>query len=587
MINERSEILFQEIVNKDVEERENLFTKSVNNKQFGSILAPEYEAELWADNFYDIDKEIFIVIGTGRLHYHKSLCKKINSKQKIFILDWHNAMIGNAFIDNNIEDFEENIIFGFGESVEEAIALVLTIFDKYMTKEIKFGYIPPYEYFFADQINFIEEKLKSNVAVNLTIMRTRELFGLQWAYNLFENIDSMLTKGIPFKQLTNNFFDIPAIVISAGPSLINHIPYLSDIKDKALLIASGSSIDTLRKYNITPHFLTSFDGGDGNYEHFKNLDTSSLRLIFTSHIYHKIVEEFKGTLIPSEATNRNDYALFKDYGAPDLGDALIGPSVANYALDIAVKLGCNPIILIGQDLSFKGGKSHADGNAFQMEEKKLENHIIKVKGNYDETVNTTKSWFTMLKFFENQIRNYPKDMVINSTDGGAYIEGTVIKEFTEVIKLYMTKEYPFEQMIDQMLQKNKIIEDACQIKQKHKEDLKNINNILDEAIREISKLKPRLLRNVIGKYEQKKIDWIKRQEDRLRGSSIYKNIILEIIHGQIMYFERYFSRLAANEPEKVEKWVIEYQEKLFYLSKKALDAYLVEIKQNINDMDGE
>ena len=38
-----------------------------------------------------------------------------------------------------------------------------------------------------------------------------------------------------------------------------------------------------------------------------------------------------------------------------------GPSISNTLVDIAIRLGADPILIIGQDLAYTGGRFHAPG----------------------------------------------------------------------------------------------------------------------------------------------------------------------------------------------------------------------------------
>lgn len=555
------------------------FNKMIDNRQFGSYLVPEREANTWVDTFYEQDKEVFIVIGTGRLHYHEALSRKLRKDQKLFILDWKLPLIAAALEEGLTPGQQANVVYRFLSTFQELMGAVIEIFDRFITRKIKFGTIPPYQHLFPEETEKIEKELRNFLAVNLVRSKTIELFGLEWTTNYYRNLLHMLQRGVPFNFLKNQFQNIPAVVVSAGPSLEKNIELLPEIKNRAVIIAAGSSIETLTKeYNITPHFLASFDAGIGNYPHFKDLDTGKLRLIFTGDIYPRIVEEFKGALIPVEASNKPSYEIYKQYGAPPLGEALIGPSVANFALDIAVRLGCDPVILVGQDLALRDGKSHAKGNHYRMEIEDLSDYM-KVKGNVEEFVYTSKSWLTMLKNFEQQIRSYRGKIIINATEGGAFIEGTVVKPLREAIEEYMVKSHDIDDKVESLV--NQPVETAVEAEEVLERVIKEIHDIMDlinQALPEIDKVLIKAKNGKLKTKDHKRIRNIKEKEDQLLASPIYQHIIKTIIYGRILYYERYYSRLASEQPDKVELWVAEYQRVLFKSAAGALAAFLEELE---------
>jgi hypothetical protein len=90
---------------------------------------------------------------------------------------------------------------------------------------------------------------------------------------------------------------------------------------------------------------------------------------------------------------------------------------------MAMYLGCRPIILVGQDLSFKpSGATHVEGNVFgHIDEYKKD--TLEVEGNYREPLLTTRSFDEGRRSLEVQIRHFD-GICINATEGGARIQGT-------------------------------------------------------------------------------------------------------------------------------------------------------------------
>ncbi|MHB8917537.1 MAG: hypothetical protein ACYC4H_05890, partial [Desulfocucumaceae bacterium] len=103
---------------------------------------------------------------------------------------------------------------------------------------------------------------------------------------------------------------------------------------------------------------------------------------------------------------------------------------------------------------------------------------------------------------------------------------------------------------------------------------KDIDLHLDEvsaAIPLLKKLTERLDKKYrVGSAEKELIDRLKKREVKLIQSKIYDCLIRNMIHGRILYYERYYKRLAADDPERVEVWVARYQQELFTNSLKAL-----------------
>jgi hypothetical protein len=547
-------------------------------RQFGSLVDPGREARAWADAFYEQEKDVLIVVGTGRAHYHQALIERMNESQILFVLDWQLPLIANALREGLDTRRRPQVELGLFHDVQEAKLFLTSIFDRFITRRIKFGFIPPYRRLFPDVVDDVETGLRSYLSASLVQSRTNEFFGLEWATNHHFNLSRMIERGAPFRLFVDQFPEVPAVIVAAGPSLEQNVELLRDITDKAVIVAAGSAIETLAKvHGIVPHFLCSFDAGQGNYPHFQDLDTKRLRLIFTGDLYPPIVEEFEGVLIPAEAINRSTYDVYKHCGAPPLGGALIGPSVANFALDAAVRLGCNPIILIGQDLALRDGRTHAEGNHYCMKTEELSGYL-RVRGNVDEFVYTSKAWLTMLKHFEAQIGAYPQNLIINATEGGAFISGTTVKPLREAIAEHVSRPMGIEARIGEIMQAPRqpsVL--ATEVLAGVESEIYSLKESLEQTLPEIEKLLARLSDGPLASKGKRRVRKIKNMEDRLISSLYYRHIIKTLIYGRVLFQERRYARLASEQPDQVERWVAEYQQFLFRSSIDAIGTFLAAV----------
>ena len=124
-----------------------------------------------------------------------------------------------------------------------------------------------------------------------------------------------------------------------------------------------------------------------------------------------------------------------------------GPSSAHFAFDMALRLKCERIIFIGQDLAFgKDGASHAKGNMFENYIK--EDGTITINPNARQRpqtaiayggvgeVKSTDVWNFFRGYFESMMEPVHHDYkvkVYNATEGGARIHGMIEKPFSELV----------------------------------------------------------------------------------------------------------------------------------------------------------
>ena len=133
-------------------------------------------------------------------------------------------------------------------------------------------------------------------------------------------------------------------------------------------------------------------------------------------------------------TNRAVYQILKELGV-EVSLLSSGGSVATSAFAMAEHLEANPIVFIGQDLALTGGKDHADGYLDPYNAGFLSARIeagFDVEGYYGGRLRTERQLLNYKTWFENRIKDLPHKLIINSTEGGARIEGAAQLPFATV-----------------------------------------------------------------------------------------------------------------------------------------------------------
>ena len=112
----------------------------------------------------------------------------------------------------------------------------------------------------------------------------------------------------------------------------------------------------------------------------------------------------------------------------------IGMSAANMAFEAIFHAKFENCILIGQDLAYgSDGETHSDGHLYGTKESRKRATMDVTAYGGEGSVKTTEIWNLFRNFFESDIY-YAKQQgmqVINATEGGARIEGSVEMPFAE------------------------------------------------------------------------------------------------------------------------------------------------------------
>jgi hypothetical protein len=260
--------------------------------------------------------------------------------------------------------------------------------------------------------------------------------------NLNHNLKlDSLNVGIFFNQ----FKGIPIVIVSTGPSLDKNIDLLREVKNKALIISVGSALKPLLMRNIIPDFFIIIDPQIETYYQIQGFENLNIPFIYLATAASYTVSEYKG--IKLIACQEKEYLRQQD--KPEyVVDS--GGSVATTALDIAIKMGGSPVILVGQDLAYTGGKNHAEyGTHMDINSPQLKN-MRRVKGQDGKILYTSLGLLSYKYWIENRIEK-ENITFINATEGGAYINGMTHMSLKNVIESYLHNNFDFDNMINTIL----------------------------------------------------------------------------------------------------------------------------------------
>ena len=451
-----------------------------------SAYDPEKEANTLIKEIEN-DTDLIFIFGIGA-GYLINAVKKLNVNIAVIepSIKFFNLLIDNFKLDKILED---NITFFIGGDDIEDIEKFISIEN---TKKVKFFITRSYANLFGEEALFYQQKVLSIVDKKIININTISRFDKLWAYNIASNVAEISTH-----YGANKFFDkyknIPAVIVSAGPSLEKNIRKLKEIKNKALIIAVDTAMKPLFSHNISPHFVITIDPQKKNSKYFRNVDFKDSVLIAESSVDKEAIDSFNGAIYFINSIFPLAKYFMEELG--NRGDITAGGSVSTAAYDFAIRIGANPIIMVGLDLSFPNYQTHIKGSYheenFFTEIYKLDSYdsrIYKVliAGNLREEKNIynekvwTDSRFDMYKnWYEEQCLKYNQIKFYNATEGGIVINGMENINLEELIQKFNDIDINIDRNDRNIERKNEI--------------LTNIKNGLIKIEGEISKIKPYIL----------------------------------------------------------------------------------------------
>lgn len=302
-----------------------------------------------------------------------------------------------------------------------------------------------YDKLFPDEFSWLLKRIHDNNDRAVTNKNTETVLSKKLVNNALQNIEYMKESNIITDFIGKFSLDIPAIIVAAGPSLDKNIEELKRAKGKSMILAVDTALKYLSAHNIEPDFIVTIDPKK-NPAHFRNSNLNHVPMFCKMESNSIVLREHKSRKI---FFNLEGYSkdLYEKLGK-NSGDLNTGGSVATGAFAICVELGIKHIILVGLDLAYGNGVTHAGGvtkdvsncGAFQET----------VDDIYGNPITTRHDWYEYLKWFSDAVEFYDKGIVIDATEGGAKINNTHIMTLHDAINQYCEQEINWIKVMDNL-----------------------------------------------------------------------------------------------------------------------------------------
>ncbi|MHB8073695.1 motility associated factor glycosyltransferase family protein [Desulfosporosinus fructosivorans] len=262
---------------------------------------------------------------------------------------------------------------------------------------------------------------------------------------LINNLNNIkwMSENVDVAKLKGSFSGVPAFVVAAGPSLDKNISQLKKAQGKGIIIAVDTIATKLLENGITPDFICTVERLAIVWDYFyeKQEYPPNLYLVSSLVTDPRIVEKFKHrAVLPMRSSVREYLWLDEILGLSPNHYMWMGASCAHLAVGLALHLGASPIVMVGQDLAYGEKGTHATGTIYdEKPDEDDDTEGISVQGYYGGLVKTRKIWIEFKQIFENMFATTDQ-LIINATEGGAKIKGTIQQTLADVVDEYCIQE---------------------------------------------------------------------------------------------------------------------------------------------------
>lgn len=394
------------------------------------------------------------MVGMGNRYYLEELMKATSQNNVVMIYEPSFSIFYKQLMHLDLKElFGKRIIVlligGLNDS--EVKPLMQNMLQGDRVPIMKNFVLPNYEKICLEKVLYFQKELSELARDYRGNLGTHRQFSGVFAENVFHNANYVRT-GYKASQLISVLpRDIPAIIVSAGPSLNKNIKFLKKAKNKAFIVAVDTALKPLVKEGIIPDLFAIIDGLKPlelvRVEECRNVPMASTVNAASAVLdYHQGKKFFFSQgysfIDKMYQLNKKPFELLP-----------MGGSVATMTMSLVSHIGFSRVILVGQDLAFTGNKTHADGTFKEKMEKRDTSKCIMVPGNCEDMVPTAPNFDRFRRWFEGYIKEWKEKhdfLVINATEGGARIEGTEVMTLEEALEQECKKEVDIASCFDRL-----------------------------------------------------------------------------------------------------------------------------------------
>lgn len=531
---------------------------------------PYKESHVIASSIEEGTFDTIIILGLGLTYHLKDLLSTYKEKNKIIVEPDYNIFVKSLeYID--LEEILNNsntelIVSNESDEVFNELAALYHNTNIYSLKFVQLGYYNNIYGGYWQDIQREYIKFFNNQVINI---RTIQKFNMMWIYNFFMNI-LKIEKTANIIEFKNKFKGIPAVIVAAGPSLKNEIEMIKTIKNKALIIAAGSSVNALIKNDIIPHIMLGIDGGNDMSEIYNQVKRDDILFTYVCNMHFDCVNKYKGPMMYIRSNSEPHVDYFETAIEQKTEYITAGGSVANVSLDFAVKLGCNPLVLVGQDLAYTDmmtrveGTIGADDYSKKPEIMKNDKRFVETEDMYGNPIYTNQVFLTMKYWFEEYFKNNnEKNTFINATTGGLSLNYAEKMKLKEVIDRYCNHEYNFREKIQEYhsnsIRLNKVRKaDVIDFVKKIYENVLETKKMSDERISKCNKIIQEVKKGVL-KNSAKQLKKINKITEKIEKEEYFKVFILTRSREIINAYKNTSEQKASKETDIPKKLLILYE----------------------------
>lgn len=394
------------------------------------------EAQTWAEAIDNKGSKLYIMYGLGNGMCLKALIDRIDESSVVIVYEPFIDIAYKMLSKTDLLDIINNpnlVLYVKGINEFQFVSMVTVSFNADSIKNAIYIQHPKYK-----SLSETEYKQYKNYERDIycSILANQNFFD-KYSEKMIKTINNNLQYLKEYRtidQYKDAFGeDVIGILVGAGPSLAKNIELLKEVKGKALIGATDTSVKKILELGIEPDFFASIDINKVTDVFDESIANIPLVMDMTSR--KELVNTQKSTKIITGNESEILKSIYRKFNIP-LTISPTGGSVSCTVYSAFRLWNVNRIVFLGQDFAFTGGKRHIAG-VIAGEESLTNDSPLWVEDDDGNLVETRYDYHKYLTWFENEIASEPDVEVIDATEGGAKIHGAKAMTLREVIDTYL------------------------------------------------------------------------------------------------------------------------------------------------------
>lgn len=399
---------------------------------------PEAQAERSIDAIYTPQVRVFTICGMGLGYAAAALARRLKPYQRLSIWELSPSLYKAMFSCLDVAPLfsDKRVHFFIGPDapnhieehwltldVQEKLAIGMPLVGEYVMHVDK----EAYEQLLARTSDMLRHHMVG--------LSTWKMFGATIGDNDLLNIpEYFVTPG--YEHLEGLWQDRPAVCIAAGPSLQKNLRQLlvPGMRERVALITAGTTYALMKGLQLEPDFVTTIDFQRLNWtDQFAGIPLDdACPLVYLHSTYPQTVRRWPGPKFVAE-NGSDTVQWFRKFGEGKKHAAQV-QTVAHLNVLVALTLGANPILLLGQDLSMLPTVHHAPGARAQDQapSEVPSEAFVEVPDYAGHPVHTRHSFLSMKTVFERIATEFP-GRLINCSEGGLALTGIPNMPLTDAL----------------------------------------------------------------------------------------------------------------------------------------------------------